>query len=378
MTDLEAAQDLESFMDKLKHLPDQRDNRGKRHPLPFVIAAVLLAVLSGRAKLSGIQRYMRNRVEWLGEVTGYPTARAVSRAHLPRLLGLPVWEAVNALIEEYFGVRLECSERGDWTAVDGKALRGTPDERVVLAVEQTSGQTVAQLPQQGPKAAEVTVVRTLLHATGLESQRVSLDALHCNPDTLAQINQAGGEYVVQVKANQPQLLSLLQFWGAGQPVVQVPTREKQHGRLEVRTARCFDLQGVHLEPRWNLSGLSTLVVMERETHPLAKQICSVETTYYVSNVCLDPVQPLPTAQDLNQAIRGHWQVESNNYIRDVTLHEDQVKTKSGAQAQVMAGLRTLALQLLRKAGLTNIQEALDNFADCPNLFKQFLEQVGFL
>jgi len=62
----------------------------------------------------------------------------------------------------------------------------------------------------------------------------------------------------------------------------------------------------------------------------------------------------------------------------VTLHEDQVKTKQGHQGQIMAGLRTLAMGLLRKAGLTNFQEALDNFADSPSLFKQFLGQVGFL
>jgi hypothetical protein len=32
---------------------------------------------------------------------------------------------------------------------------------------------------------------------------VTLDAHHCNPTTTAQIHQAGGQYVIQVKENQP-------------------------------------------------------------------------------------------------------------------------------------------------------------------------------
>ena len=37
------------FVDLLKNeLPEHRDNRGKRHPLAFVIAAFVLATLVGR------------------------------------------------------------------------------------------------------------------------------------------------------------------------------------------------------------------------------------------------------------------------------------------------------------------------------------------
>jgi hypothetical protein len=45
-------------------LPEHRDNRGKRHPLAFVIAAFVLATLVGRQKLSSIHRFMRNRADW--------------------------------------------------------------------------------------------------------------------------------------------------------------------------------------------------------------------------------------------------------------------------------------------------------------------------
>ena len=63
-----------SFVDLLKNeLPEHRDNRGKRHPLAFVIAGpFVLATLVGRQKLSSIHRFMRNRADWLHELIQTP------------------------------------------------------------------------------------------------------------------------------------------------------------------------------------------------------------------------------------------------------------------------------------------------------------------
>jgi predicted transposase YbfD/YdcC len=32
-------------------------------------------------------------------------------------------------------------------------------------------------------------------------------------------------------------------------------------------------------------------------------------------------------EEISEAIRGHWQVETNNHIRDVTLKEDRMRSK---------------------------------------------------
>ena len=73
--------DVCTFVEALSHLPDDRDNRGKRHALVFVIVGVVCAILSGRAKVSSIFRYIRNRIDWLREVTPHPEAGVISRAH---------------------------------------------------------------------------------------------------------------------------------------------------------------------------------------------------------------------------------------------------------------------------------------------------------
>ena len=114
--------------------------------------------------------------------------------------------------------------------------------------------------------------------------------------------------------------------------------------------------------------------MERKT--LKKQKTTQETSFYLSNQKLTEAQP-SQGRELFDAIRGHWRVESDNWVRDVTFQEDSVRTKSGNQAQVMAGLRTLAV-LFRQAKIPNMMAALDDFCDSNKLFEEFLERVGFL
>ena len=374
--------DVCNFVEALSHLTDARDNRGKRHALAFVVAGVVLAILSGRSKVSSIFRSLRNRIEWLREVTHDPDARVVSRAHVPRLLARVDWVELNTLIDRYFGVQMELRAHHDWVAIDGKVLRGTlasgDKQSVVFAVSHASRTFLAHAPMQGSKASEIPVVRDLLTHSQLEAHKVTLDAHHCNPTTTAQIHQAGGQYIIQVKENQPLLLRQCQSVAAAAvPLGSHEECEKDHGRLTTREGQCFDMRAVSVAPRWNDSGIHTLVVMTRHTVTFATQKTTCETAYYISNHALS-TDPQAQAVALTGAIRQHWHVESDNWIRDVTLGEDNVKTTSANQAQVMGCLRSLALCLLRRFNVNNFQEALEDFADCPSRFEALLRQVKFL
>lgn len=377
-----AKADVCNFVEALRQLSDNRDNRGKRHALAFVVAAVVLAILNGRSKVSSIFRFQRNRIDWLREITQYPEAKVVSRAHLPRLLARLDWVELNRLIDHYFGVRVELRTTQDWVAIDGKRLRGTlasgQKQSVVLAVSHESRTLLAQAPMTGSKASEITVVRDLLKASGLEAHHVTLDAHHCNPTTTSQIHQAGGQYVIQVKENQPTLFKQCQDLAASsEPLSLDVESDKGHGRLTTREGQCFDMSELDLATRWSASGIRTLVVMERETLTPAKQKTTRETAYYISNQGLAS-DPQAQAQELTGAIRHHWHVESENWIRDVTFDEDHVKTKSSNQAQIMGSLRSLAIRLLRQCKVPNFQEAIEDFADCPSKFEALLRRVKFL
>jgi predicted transposase YbfD/YdcC len=372
------------FVDLLKNeLPEHRDNRGKRHPLALVMVAFVLATLVGRQKLSSIHRFMRNRSDWLHELIQTPKVKPISRAHLPRLLDGLNWTVLNELIERCFGVQIQSHEPQKWVAIDGKALRGTLDagekQNLILAVTHDTREVVAQAPQCGDKSSEIPVVRELLKDCGLEKQKVTLDAHHFNPTTTAQIHQAGGVYLTQVKENQAIFLQQCKMVHTQfLPVAETIGHEKEHGRVTTRGAHLFSLTSLTLDSRWKNSGLSTLIVVERETFERATQKTSFETSYYVSNAVLEADVTGPLIEELTQAIRCHWGVESNNWIRDVTFNEDHIKTKAGNQAQIMALLRGLAIELIRKTSPKNFQAAIETFADSVSTLESMLKEVKFL
>lgn len=370
---------LTSFMTKLKRLVDPRDNRGKRHELAFVLGGVVLAIMSGRSYASSIQRFIKNRIKWLRRVLGKADAQPVSRAQLPRILVDVDWVALNEIIWVHFGFKIEV-EHNKWYALDGKALCGieAQGERLLLAVSHAERKTVAQKRMQGPKESEITAVREMLTETGLEKGKITLDALHFNPTTTQQCHQAGGLFIIQLKDNQPTLFEQMSQEAAeARPVGTLKSTDNGHGRLEVRQAALFDISHIQLDPRWNESGLVTLIVMSRRTTQTAKQKSAAEVSFYLSNAQLQPhAEQLQT--ELVTAIRQHWHIESDNYIRDVSFQEDHVKTKDSNQGHVLASLRTLAIRLFREAHIQNFRAALDDFSDDPDYFESFLRQFGFL
>ena len=52
----------------------------------------------------------------------------------------------------------------------------------------------------------------MIKETGLEKGNLTLDALHCNPATTEQINQANGSYLIQLKENQAQWLRTVKIY----------------------------------------------------------------------------------------------------------------------------------------------------------------------
>jgi len=375
---------ISSFVNMLKNeLPDNRDNRGKRHSLVLVIVAFVLATLTGRQKLSSIHRFICNRLDWLHELTQIQKTRPISRSHLPRLLDGLDWLVLDELIERCFGVKVQHAEEQKWVAMDGKTLRGTLDggdkQSLVLAVAHETREVVGQARQTGLKSSEIPVVRTLLKETGLETQKVSLDAHHCNPETTSQIHQAGGVYLTQVKENQAILLQQCKTLEASQPsLAGVIEHNKANGRVITRCAQLFSMASPTLATRWEDSAVNACLIMVRETFEIATKKTTLDTSYYISNQVLNADAIQTTANDLTRAVRGHWGVESDNWIRDVTFGEDLVKTKAGNQAQIMGRLRSLSIALIRKTKTKNFQATIEKFTDSVSALEAMLRQVNFL
>lgn len=200
----------------------------------------------------------------------------------------------------------------------------------------------------------------------LKGRLITGDALYCQRNLCKQIRQAGGDYLVVVKANQPKLYDDIRLlfddppWGEEFAMAE---QRGQHGdRQEVRRLWASTALRGYLE--W----------------PGAQQVCKVERVVKRKGKVSGEVRYAVTslgeevgALQLLRHVRGHWGIENRlHYVRDVTFGEDASQVRTGAAPQVLAALRNAALSILRQSGWTNIAEALRYNAWQPGAALQLL------
>lgn len=334
---------------------DTRDTRGKKHELAFVIVSFVAAIFRSTGKLSFtfLHRMMQRDHDFLVAQTGATSPGCISRVQLMRVLEKLDANSVNALHQDYFCQDV-LHQAHLWQAVDGKELRGSIDkavgakrgENAIFVVNHLDGQSQLLGYYSGQKDSEKTIVRDhFRQETDLSEQAYSLDALHCHPSVLAEIDSKRGFYLTQVKGNQPVLAEDLVFQeqvSSSQCILQ--SVEKAHGRIEQRRALLYEIEIGCLESRWHTANVQSMMVIERKTERCKTSQKSFEKAYYISNMAAHPDNGIA----LFNAIRGHWRVESNNYIRDTTFGEDDIRTKKRGLIRTLAAFLNLTINQLQK------------------------------
>lgn len=319
-----------SELEKLTGI-DSRDNRGKRHDLSMILLGLTLALLSKRdGNLSSIHRHMKNHYVKTCEFMGKTLYKVVSRSQLPVVLCGVNLSVFEGHIFNFYGIKLSEMEK-KWFSGDGKELRGSIEmgdkrgEAVVQIVFHETGIVLGETFYNGTKESEKPAIRNLIKSSGVGNQKITLDALHFNPQTLELIQQAKGTYLIGLKDNQGELLADMTKASQYLPVgYSHKTVDKGHGRIEIRDYQIFDIRQEYIDKRWNICALKALVKVNRKRLDLRTNKESSEIAYYMSN--LIPNNAI-IAKDIFDAVRQHWSVEVTNHIRDVTLNEDKFRTK---------------------------------------------------
>jgi predicted transposase YbfD/YdcC len=281
----------------------------------------------------------------------------------------------RALLEAKLGAWAEsCLEHtpdpaglGDAVAIDGKTLRGSqkqgaPGAHLLSAFAHRFGLTLAQ-QAVADKTNEIPVVLELLRHVVLEGRVVTMDALLTQRQIAQQIVAAGGDYVMLVKANQPQLLEDIQTVFALTPIAgeqrtMAETLDLGHGRIEQRRLHTSTVLVGYSD--W--PGLAQVFQVERQI--LSKKTGEVRDESVAGVTSL--TRERADAGRLLALVRGHWQVENqSHWVRDVTFDEDRSQVRCGNIPQVMAALRNTVIGLMRGAGQTNIAAACRRFAAQP-------------
>lgn len=356
---------------------DSRDNRGKKQSMPLVLMGVVMALLAGRdGNLSAIHRHLKNHFEALCLRLSQQTTNAISRAQLPRLLAKINQPRLAHLLQQHYGLELP-DEFTQWLSGDGKELRGSiakghkRGEALVSIIAQTQHQVVAQTYYNGAKESERPAIVNLLTNRELLNRKIVLDALHFTPKLLDTIHDHQGRYLVGLKSNQFTLhrLCLIQTLLHKSTFERVDAPERGHGRQDQRSYGCYSLVGLKLAPRWAKSGLTTVVVVTRVRRTLAGVEVGQTVSYFVTN---EVVTTQAEANALYDAVRGHWQIETMHYQRDVVFAEDDYRSKFMTTHRVISSLRTLAMSLLYSMKPKNMAAQLNDFADNVQQLLDFL------
>jgi predicted transposase YbfD/YdcC len=351
-------------------IPDFRCCRGKRHPLPAILSLACCAMLCGYRSYSAIAEWGRNYgaqiVQALGFTHNPPCAatlhtvfRHVDRDEVEAKLG--AWAegiVVSTPITPSMGEPA--------VALDGKTLRGShkqgaPGVHLLSALSHHVGLTLTQQAVDA-KTNEITQVETVLRQIILKDRVVTMDALLTQRHVAQTIVDAGGDYVMIVKENQPQLRADIELVftlpPAGDRQETARTVDIGHGRIEQRNITTSEA----LVGYSNWPGLAQ--VFEVGRHVIIQKTGQERTEVVYGVTSLNPERATPgRVLDL---VRGHWHIENkSHWVRDVTFDEDRSQVRCGSIPQVMAALRNTAIGLLRWAGHTNIAAACRRLAAQP-------------
>jgi predicted transposase YbfD/YdcC len=311
----------------------------------------LAAVICGADDFVAIANWARVKRDWLARfldlsagIPSHDRFNAVLAAILPAEFEKCLLGWITALHEV---------TQGQIIAVDGKTLRRSFDKASgKSAIHMVSAWATANHISLGQvvtdqKSNEITAIPKLLEMLDLSGSLVTIDAMGCQVEIAEKIVQAGGDYCLAVKANQPTLhagienhfIEHLEDNFAKVKVRRHETKEKAHGRTDTRgyfiCAVPEDLPDRHRWPHLKAIGMTF-------TNTLRNGQESHEARFYILNKYV-------AVKKFAAAVRGHWGVENSlHWQLDVTFGEDQCRIRQGHADANFSILRRTALSLLKQ------------------------------
>ena len=231
-----------TLIEHLTLVEETRSDINRKHDLVDVMFLVISAIISGAEGWRDIETYGNSKADWLRQYR--PFANGIPRRHtIARILRCIV---IDTRREALLGwVTEQRTHQGKpIIAFVGKVLRGSfrgnakDALQLVTAYDTENGLVLSQKATPNKKG-EIETVKEMLDILELKGAVVTLDALHCQRETLEKISEKKAHVVVQVKKNQPKLYQAVQsqfqtLFDAQKEKITVEHKKSGHGRQEER------------------------------------------------------------------------------------------------------------------------------------------------
>lgn len=358
-------------------IEDTRDQFTIKHRLIDILKLVMIAVLCGMDELDKIVDYGNNKKEFLEkefDIKSIPSKSTLTRIFLminPKWLGLSVVGIVQSLIKE----------KHTQIMLDGKAIKSTDAiksiEKMMNIVTAYTDTGVSLLQKTvEDKTNEIPAVKELIEMLDVKGVIITADALHCQKETAKTIVDNGGDYVLQLKANQKNFYEDVYAMFDEKYRDETDkdceyeiykTIDKGHGRVETRTCYVLNEIAFFTDYLANWKGLKKIFAVEREVEKDGKK--TKEISCYLSS-------KNTTAENLLSYTRKHWEIESMHHILDVTYDEDRCKLLNQKAQENLNIFRKMGISIHKKYLKNKKQTVKSNMFNCLLNNDLLLEVIG--
>ena len=179
-----------TLLEHLRAVPDPRRTQGRRYPLDLMLAATIMAMMTGHSGYRAIARFMKHNAQALRQSLAWPRKTMPSNVTVRAVLQSLDFDALAAVFCAWAAERLPEDEI---LALDGKAIGSTYSGHgsaaqnfaaLVSAYGVRSGLVVSASAYQNGASGESEAARELIAALAsaldLTGVTVTLDALHCS------------------------------------------------------------------------------------------------------------------------------------------------------------------------------------------------------
>jgi Domain of unknown function (DUF4338)/DDE_Tnp_1-associated len=221
-----------SLWEVLREAPDPR-GKNVRFRIGAVLTLVALALLAGRRDFSEIARFATRLSQRQRHLLGLPRKKG-SKAFWQVPSYSVFYDLLCRMDPDRFAELLQgwlqahAAQLPQALAMDGKMIRDHLGVLTLAQHEDGAPQALALFDQkEGTVRTEQTAATSVLEQLpALDGRTITADALHAYKPNARLIAEKGGEYLLQIKANQPALLAQAQALNALQDTPFLSNRAK--------------------------------------------------------------------------------------------------------------------------------------------------------
>lgn len=334
-------------------LTDPRHTRNRKHLLVDIAVLAVCGILCGCDGPTAIHRWATLQADWLRQYLALPNG-IPSRDCIRRLFLALKPEAFQRCFQAWITDALPTDDHPSrLIAIDGKMNRRSHDRandlgplHIVSAWASEEGIALGQVATDA-KSNEITAIPQLLDQLSLTDTVITIDAMGCQKEIVAQIVDGGGDCVIAVKDNQPTLKAAIEAYFNQHLERDLEdlryrsheTHDEGHGRID---ERCYVLTKTPRDfaPRADWPWVKAIGYTLRLTQH-ADGTETDEVRYYICTRYL-------SGKRFAEAVRQHWGIESMHWVLDVNFREDESRTRERTLGNNLSWLRRFAITLLKR------------------------------